>query len=92
MKSLLSLSLYCFCFMFWFFELEACGILAPQPKTEPALAALGGEVITTGQQESPWSYYYLCTSSSVNRFSFLWKTGPRARFLGLMVISLVASK
>ena len=80
------------CFMFWFFELEPCGILAPQPRTEPALAALESEVITTGQQESPWSYYHLCTSSSVNSFSFLWKTGPRAQFLGLTVISLVASK
>ena len=78
--------------MFWFFELEAYGILVPQPKTELALAALEGEVITTEQLESPWSYYYLCTSFSMNRFSFLWKTGPRAQFLGLMVISLVASK
>ena len=30
--------------MFWFFGHKACGILAPQPGTEPAPAALEGEV------------------------------------------------
>ena len=41
-KSLLSLLLYCFCFMLWFFDIEACGILAPQPGIEPAAPALEG--------------------------------------------------
>ena len=34
--------------MFWFFGPEACGILAPQPRIEPAPPALEGEVLTTG--------------------------------------------
>ena len=34
--------------MFWFFHPEACGILAPWPKIEPAPSALEGEVLTTG--------------------------------------------
>ena len=48
LKSLLNVLQYCFCFMFWFFGREACGILAPRPGTEPAPAALEGEVLTTG--------------------------------------------
>ena len=32
--------------MFWFFDLEACGILAPQPGIEPAIPALESEVST----------------------------------------------
>ena len=43
-KSLFNLLQYCFCFMFWFFDLEACGILAPQPGIEPAIPALESEV------------------------------------------------
>ena len=35
--------------MFWFFGLKACGILAPWSGIEPALPALEGEVLTTGQ-------------------------------------------
>ena len=35
-------------FLFWFFGHEACGILAPQPGTDPAPPALEGEVPTTG--------------------------------------------
>ena len=35
--------------MFWFFGCEACGILAPPPRIEPAPPALEGEVLTTGQ-------------------------------------------
>ena len=34
--------------MFWFFELEACGILAPQPGIEPTPPAVEGEVLTIG--------------------------------------------
>ena len=32
--------------MFWFFGCEACGILAPRPKIEPAPPALEGEVLS----------------------------------------------
>ena len=45
-QSLFNLLQYCFCFMFWFFDLEACGILAPQPGIEPAIPALESEVST----------------------------------------------
>ena len=31
-----------------FFDLEACGILTPQPGIEPTPSALEGEVLTTG--------------------------------------------
>ena len=34
--------------MLWFFGGESYGILAPQPRTEPAPPVLGGEVLTTG--------------------------------------------
>ena len=34
--------------MFWLLACEACGILAPQPGTEPTIPALEGKVITTG--------------------------------------------
>ena len=34
----------CFRFMFCFLGHEACGILAPQPGTEPTSSALEGEV------------------------------------------------
>ena len=40
------MSQYPFCFMFWFFGLETCGILAPQPGTEPALPPLEGRSTT----------------------------------------------
>ena len=33
---------------FGFFGYEACGVLAPQPGTEPAPPALEGKVLTTG--------------------------------------------
>ena len=36
---------YCFCFSFWFFGLEACGILSPWPRIQPAPSALEGEVL-----------------------------------------------
>ena len=48
LKSLLNLLQYCFCFMLWIFGPEACEILAPWPRIEPALPALEGEVLTTG--------------------------------------------
>ena len=48
LKYSLNLVQYCFCFMFWFFEHKACGILAPQPETEPTSPELEGEVLTTG--------------------------------------------
>ena len=35
-------------FMLCFFGHKACGILAPQPGSKPALPALEGEVLTTG--------------------------------------------
>lgn len=35
-------------FLFWFFGLEACGILVPQPGTEPAFPASEGKVRATG--------------------------------------------
>ena len=47
LKPLLNLLRYCFCFIFWSFGPEACGILAPQPGSEPAPSALE-EVLTTG--------------------------------------------
>ena len=34
--------------MFWFFGREVHGILALQPRIEPAPPALDGEVLTTG--------------------------------------------
>ena len=37
-----------FLFYFWFFGHEACGILVPQPRIEPSLPVLEGEVWTTG--------------------------------------------
>ena len=45
--------------MFWFFGREACGILAPQPGTEPAPPAVEGEVLTTGPPGSPQDLYNL---------------------------------
>ena len=54
LRSLLNLLQYCFCFGFFFgffffgfFGHEACGILAPQPGTEPILLALEGKVLIT---------------------------------------------
>ena len=35
-------------FLFWFFGPEACGILVPQPGTEPAFPASEGKVRATG--------------------------------------------
>ena len=35
-------------FMFWFFGHEACGILVPQPRIQPAPPVLEGEVLATG--------------------------------------------
>ena len=32
---------------FWFFDLEACGILPPQPGIKSITSALDGEVLTT---------------------------------------------
>ena len=46
-KSLLNLLQHYFGFMFWVFGLKGCGILAPWPGIEPALPALGGEVLAT---------------------------------------------
>ena len=34
--------------MFWLLACKACGILAPQPGTEPTIPALEGKVLTTG--------------------------------------------
>ena len=48
LKSLLTLLQHCFCFMFWFLGQEACGILVPWPRIEPAFPALEGRVLTTG--------------------------------------------
>ena len=31
-------------FLFWFFDLEACGVLAPQPGIKPIPPTLEGEV------------------------------------------------
>ena len=39
--------------LFVCFGHEACGILAPQPRIEPAPLALEGEVLTTGLLGSP---------------------------------------
>ena len=47
LKSLLNLIQYRFYFTFWVFSPKACRILAPQPGIEPALSALGGEILTT---------------------------------------------
>ena len=35
--------------MFWVFGQEACGILAPRPRMEPAPPTLEGEVLTTAK-------------------------------------------
>ena len=48
LKSLLTLLQHCSCFMFWFFGPKACGILAPQPGSEPTLPALKVESLNTG--------------------------------------------
>ena len=54
LKALLKLLQYCFCYScFGFFGPEACGILAPQPRIEPAPPALEGEILTTGPEGSP---------------------------------------
>ena len=48
---------YCFCFSFWFFGLEACGILSPWPRIQPAPSALEGEVLhhwTTREVPQSW--------------------------------------
>ena len=43
-----------FQFFFFFFDLEACGILAPQPGIQPAPPALEGKVLTARPpEESP---------------------------------------
>ena len=46
--TLLNLLQYCFCFIIWFCGHMACGVLAPQPETEPTSPALEGKVLTTG--------------------------------------------
>ena len=49
---------------FWFFGPEACGILAPQPGTEPALE---GEVLTTGHPgKSLLNYFKILFSVCLN--------------------------
>ena len=54
LKALLKLLQYCFCYLcFGFFGPEACGILAPQPRIEPAPPALEREVLTTGLPGKP---------------------------------------
>ena len=50
LKSLLNLLQYCCCFMLDFLGHAACGILVPQPRTEPTTPALEGEVLATGHQ------------------------------------------
>ena len=47
-KSLLYVLQYYFPSMLWFLGYEACGILAPWPRIEPALRALEGKVSTSG--------------------------------------------
>ena len=46
-------TIYCFCFTFC--DHEACGILSPWPRIEPAPPALEGEVLTTARKV--WKYY-----------------------------------
>ena len=48
--------------MFWFLGFPACGLLGPQPGTEPARPALEGQVVTSG-----WPGKSLC--SLLGRFS-----------------------
>lgn len=38
----------CFCFMFLCFDLEACGIVTPQPDFKPIAPASEGQVLSTG--------------------------------------------
>ena len=68
-ESLLNLWQCCFCFIFffYFFDLEACGISAPQPDFKPIAPSMEGEVLTIGLPGKslpctfkPWS---LSTSS-----------------------------
>ena len=44
--------------MFWIFGPKACGISAPQPRIEPALLALGGEILTTGPPGKSLHIYF----------------------------------
>ena len=59
---------YIFCFMFWFFGREACGILAPRPRIEPAPPALEGEVCTTGppgKSQREFIFIFSCNLEAV---------------------------
>ena len=46
-------------FIFWFFSREAYGILASQPGSEHAPAALKGRVWTTGLSGKSLSFFYV---------------------------------
>ena len=67
LKSVLDLLQYCFCSMFWFLGCETCGILAPQPGTDPAPHALEIDVLTTGPSgKSPQIFFRLVSVFHLN--------------------------
>ena len=62
--------------MFWFFGREACGILAPWPRIEPAPTALEGEVLTTGPPGKSLNEYLLNTTYGGGWFLYLIESSP----------------
>ena len=67
LKSVLDLLQYCFCSMFWFLGCETCGILAPQPGTDPAPHALEIDVLTSGPSgKSPQIFFRLVSVFHLN--------------------------
>ena len=73
------LNLFCSCLIFYFLGCNACGILAPQPRIEPAPSALEGQIFnrwTTRKHQDPalkwvqsidsskdWDVYVLVTQA-----------------------------
>ena len=54
--------------MFCFLGREACGILVPQPRIEPARPALEGEVLTTGPPRKSLEDDFECQDKAVGFF------------------------